>query len=96
VNILYEKYSRIAPVAELYEFGANDIEEYLQIIAKSEYRNLIYVDPELCLRALLVRLDVNKWQFEDKITQLFFKSLDELRKAVGLQQIPLVYALYFR
>lgn len=94
-NPLYKKYPRLAPTAEVYGFDCSDVELFLKVIENSSYRELIFC-PELNLKALMVRLDVHKDKFEERIVEVFFKSLDEIRDVVGIQQVPLVFALYYK
>lgn len=68
----------------------------MSIIKASHFSELLFVDVELALRALIARLEVNKDNFEQKITELFYiKNLNELRSMVGIQQMPLIPALYY-
>ena len=53
---------------------------------------------EIPLKALMVRLDINKNEFSSKINELIaigHRSLDELKNIVGIMQVALVYALVF-
>lgn len=94
-NPLYSRYPRIAPVAEIYGFKFEDIDTLMKIIESSRYREFITY-PEINLRALLVRLNTHKDNFENKVAEVFFRSLDDMKELVGVQQIPLVYALYYK
>jgi hypothetical protein len=95
---LYQHYPRLYAVASIYGFEYEDIKKYMDIVKNSHYSDLVKINYEVAFKALLVRLGVQKEQFEQKITELIFncKTLDQMRAEVGLQQMALVFALYYK
>jgi hypothetical protein len=92
-QILFERYPRLATVATTLGFSYNDISKYVFAIKSSKFSELLHVDPETALRALMVRLNLGRNEFEVKINELLSMPVEEQRKHVGIQQLPLVPAL---
>lgn len=96
MNRLYNDYPRVAGVAETFGFNYDDIDAYINLIEQSVYRDLLYMSAEVALKALIIKLEVIKETFEQKITETFYKPLDEIREIVGIQLVPLIFILYYK
>lgn len=93
-NPIFKKYPILYPVAEIYGFNIDDIDEMIQIFEQSKLREFMTNPLEVGLRALFVRLDVHKRDFKGKIKELSYLRFDEQRNRIGIRLMPYVYELY--
>lgn len=92
---LYQKYPRLYATASTYGFNRDDIDTMMNIFDDSKLKEYMSY-PEIDLKALMVRLDVHKEYFKDKISEVFFMNLEKQREFVGIRQLPYLAELYYR